>query len=193
MPPSSSTAVSLYAITITVVTLPLVTIILEWATRPADETQGFGALLGGVLVRTISRSFVWSAFLALAVVVVGFEPPSPFDASLELIGQATSAVALFASGLIIARFRLRLGVEPITLAVIKNVALPAAMLGIAALLGITGVARSEALILTAMPASVIGPMLAVRYNTYQSQSASTLIASTVLSALTMVLTVIFFG
>jgi predicted permease len=66
-------------------------------------------------------------------------------------------------------------------------------LAIAALLGITGVARSEAVILTAMPASVIGPMLAVRYKTYRSESASALIASTVLSAVTMVLTVLFFG
>jgi hypothetical protein len=190
---SSSIAISLYAITLMTVTLPLLTVILEWATRPADGPQRFGALIGGVLVRTVSRSMVWSAFLALAVVAVGFEPPAPFDASLDLIGQATSAVALFASGLIIARFRLRLGVEPIALAVVKNVAQPAAMLAIAALLGITGVARSEAVILTAMPASVIGPMLAVRYKTYRSESASALIASTVLSAVTMVLTVLFFG
>jgi predicted permease len=124
---------------------------------------------------------------------VVFEPPSPFDAILDLIGQAKSAFALFASGLIIARFRLALGVEPIALALVKNVAQPAAMLAIAALLGITGVARSEAVILTAMPASVIGPMLAVRYKTYRSESASALIASTVLSAVTMVLTVLFFG
>ena len=100
---------------------------------------------------------------------------------------------LIASGLIIARFRLKFGVEPIGLALIKNVAQPAAMLGVAAVLGITGVARSEAVILTAMPASVVGPMLAVRYNTYESESASALIASTVLSVVTMVLTVVLFG
>jgi malonate transporter and related proteins len=190
---SSSLAISLYAISIDIVILPLVTVILEWAARPADETRGFGALLGSVLVRTGSRAIVWSAFLALAIVAVGFEPPTPFDASLDLIGQATSAVALFASGLIIARFRLKLGVEPIGLALIKNVAQPAAMLGVAAVLGITAVARSEAVILTAMPASVIGPMLAVRYNTYESESASALIASTVLSVVTIVLTVVLFG
>jgi malonate transporter and related proteins len=190
---SSSLAISLYAISIDIVILPLVTVILEWAARPADETRGFSALLAGVLARTGSRAIVWSAFLALAIVAVGFEPPSPFDASLDLIGQATSAVALFASGLIIARFRLKLGVEPIGLALIKNVAQPAAMLGVAAVLGITAVARSEAVILTAMPASVIGPMLAVRYNTYESESASALIASTVLSVVTIVLTVVLFG
>jgi malonate transporter len=190
---SSSLAISLYAISITTVILPVITVILEWATRPADETRGFGALFGSVLRRTVSRSIVWSAFLALAVVAVGIEPPEPFDASLDLIGQATSAVALFASGLIIARFRPSIGVEPIALAVIKNVAQPAAMLGIAALFGISGVARSEAVILTAMPASVIGPMLAVRYGAYRSESASTLIASTVLAAVTMVLAVVLFG
>jgi len=136
---------------------------------------------------------VCSPFLALALVAVGFEPPDPFDATLDLIGQATSAVALFASGLIIARFRVTLGIEPIALAIIKNVAQPAAMIGIAAVLGITGVARSEAVILTAMPASVVGPMFAVRYGSYESESASTLIASTVLSIATMVAAVLLFG
>ncbi len=190
---TSSLAISLYAISTSAVILPVTIVILEWATRPADDARGFGPLLRDVLVRTGSRSMVWSPFLALAVVAVGFEPPEPFDASLDLIGQATSAVALFASGLIIARFRPRMGVEPISLAVIKNVVQPLLMLGLAMLFGITGVGRSEAVILTAMPASVVGPMFAVRYGAYESESASALIASTVLSVVTMVLAVLLFG
>jgi predicted permease len=190
---TSSLAISLYAISVNAMILPLVIVVLEWATRPADAARGSGSLLRDVLVRTGARSIVWSPFIALAFVAVGFEPPQPFDASLDLIGQATSAVALFASGLIIARFRFALGVEPITLALIKNVAQPLAMLGLAVLLGISGVARSEAVILTAMPASVVGPMFAVRYGAYESESASTLIAGTMLSAVTMVLAVVVFG
>ncbi len=190
---TSSLAISLYAISTSAVILPVTIVILEWATRPADDARGFGPLLRDVLVRTGSRSMVWSPFLALAVVAVGFVPPEPFDASLDLIGQATSAVALFASGLIIARFRPRMGVEPIALAVIKNVVQPLVMLGLAILFGITGVGRSEAVILTAMPASVVGPMFAVRYGAYESESASALIASIVLSVVTMVLAVLLFG
>ncbi|HET9311834.1 MAG TPA: AEC family transporter [Actinomycetota bacterium] len=190
---SSSLAISLYAIAVNAVILPVAIVILEWGTRPTDEDQSFGTVLRRVLITTASRSIVWSPFLALALVLVGFDPPEPFDASLDLIGQATSAVALFASGLIIARFRVTFGVEPIALAIIKNVAQPAAMIGIAAVLGITGVAKSEAVILTAMPASVVGPMFAVRYGAYESESASALIASTVLSIATMVAAVLLFG
>ena len=175
--PSSSLAISLYAIAVNAVILPLAIVILEWATRPRDQDQAFGTVLRRVLITTASRSIVWSPFVALALVAVGFEPPHPFDASLDLVGEATSAVALFASGLIIARFRVSFGVEPIALAIIKNIAQPAAMVGIAAVLGITGVARSEAVILTAMPASVVGPMFAVRYGSYQSEAASTLITT----------------
>jgi predicted permease len=191
--PSSSLAISLYAISVNAVILPLAIVILEWATRPSDQDQAFGTVLRRVLITTASRSIVWSPFVALALVAVGFEPPTPFDASLDLVGEATSAVALFASGLIIARFRLSFGVEPIALAIIKNIAQPAAMVGIAAVLGITGVARSEAVILTAMPASVVGPMFAVRYGSYQSEAASTLITSTLLSIGTMVAAVLLFG
>jgi malonate transporter and related proteins len=190
---SSSLAISLYAISVNAVILPVAIVVLEWATRPTEAAEGFGAVMRRVLVSTGSRSIVWSPFLALALVAAGFEPPDPFDASLDLVGQATSAVALFASGLIIARFRVTFGIEPIALALIKNIAQPAAMLGIAVLLGITGVARSEAVILTAMPASVVGPMFAVRYGAYESESASALIASTVLSVATMVVAVLLFG
>jgi predicted permease len=191
--PSSSLAISLYAISVNAVILPLAIVILEWATRATDQHQAFGTVLRRVLITTGSRSIVWSPFLALALVAVGFKPPTPFDASLDLVGEATSAVALFASGLIIARFRVSFGVEPIALAIIKNIAQPAAMVGIAAVLGITGVARSEAVILTAMPASVVGPMFAVRYGSYQSEAASTLITSTLLSIGTMVAAVLLFG
>ncbi len=190
---SSSLAISLYAIAVNLAILPVAIVILEWATRPTGQDQALGTVLRRVLVTTASRSIVWSPFVALALVAVGFEPPDPFDASLDLIGEATSAVALFASGLIIARFRVTLGFEPIALAVIKNVAQPLAMLGIAVVLGISGVARSEAVILTAMPASVVGPIFAVRYGSYESGAASTLIASTVLSIATMVAAVLLFG
>jgi predicted permease len=119
--------------------------------------------------------------------------PSPFDASLDLIGETTSAIALFASGLILARYRLTLGLEPLSLALIKDIAQPAAMLGIAIVLGISGTDRNEAVILTAMPSSVVAPMLAVRYGTYESESASALIIGTVLSIATLIAVVAWIG
>ena len=75
------------------------------------------------------------------------------------------------------------------LALLKNLAQPALMVGLTLLFGITGVARSESVILTAMPASVVAPMFAVRYRSYEAESASTLIVGTVLSIPTLVLIV----
>ena len=190
---SSSVAISLYAISISVVILPLAIAMLEWGTRSPGADQGFRVILRGVFRRTISKTIVWSPFVALALVAGGVKVPDPFDASLDLIGETTSAVALFASGLIIARYRVSIGFEPALLAVIKNVAQPIAMLGLAAVFGLTGVARSEAVILTAMPASVLAPMLAVRYGTYEAGSASALIVGTLLSLFTLTATVAIIG
>jgi malonate transporter and related proteins len=181
----SSNAIALYAISTNITALPLSIVLLEWATRSADETRGFGPILGGVLRKTVSKTLVWSPLVALALVVLGVHVPSPFDGSLELIGESTSAVALFASGLILSRYRLHVGTQPIALALVKNLVQPAAMVGLTALFGITGMARSEAVILTAMPASVVAPMFAVRYRTYESESASALIVGTILSAVTL--------
>lgn len=190
---SSSMAISLYAITISVAILPLAIGLLEWSSRAAEDARDPRAVLIRVLVQTLKKAIVWAPIAALALVVVGIEPPSPFDASLDLIGQTTSAVALFASGLILARYRLVLGVEPVTLALLKDVVQPAAMVAIAIAFGISGDARSESVILTAMPASVVGPMLAVRYGVYESESASALIIGTVISAFTLIVVITLIG
>jgi malonate transporter and related proteins len=182
---SSSNAISLYAISTNVTALPLSIILLEWATRATDEARGFGAILGETLRKTISKTLVWSPLVALTLVAIGVHVPSPFDNSLDLIGESTSAVALFASGLILSRYRLHVGTQPVILALVKNLVQPAMMFGLALLFGITGVARSEAVILTAMPASVVAPMFAVRYRSYEAESASTLIVGTLLSLVTL--------
>jgi len=186
---SSSNAIALYAIATNVTVLPLSIVLLEWGTRPADEARGVGAILGEVLRTTISKTLVWSPLVALALVAIGVHVPSPFDDSLDLIGESTSAVALFAAGLILSRYRLHIGTLPVMLALLKNLAQPALMAGLALLFGITAVARSESVILTAMPASVVAPMFAVRYRSYEAESASTLIVGTVLSIPTLVLIV----
>jgi predicted permease len=182
---SSSNAIALYAISTNVTALPLSIILLEWATRATDQARGFGPILGETLRKTISKTLVWSPLVALTLVAIGVHVPSPFDNSLDLIGESTSAVALFASGLILSRYRLHVGTQPVMLALVKNLVQPAAMLGVALLFGITDVARSESVILTAMPASVVAPMFAVRYRSYESESASTLIVGTVLSLVTL--------
>ena len=189
---SSSNAIALYAIATNVTVLPLSIVLLEWGTRPADEARGVSAILGEVLRKTISKTLVWSPLVALALVAIGVHVPSPFDNSLDLIGESTSAVALFAAGLILSRYRLHIGPQPVMLALLKNLAQPALMVGLTLLFGITGVARSESVILTAMPASVVAPMFAVRYRSYESESASTLIVGTVLSIPTLVLIVSLF-
>ena len=189
---SSSNAIALYAIATNVTVLPLSIVLLEWATRPSDEARGVGAILGEVLRKTISKTLVWSPLVALALVAIGVHAPSPFDDSLDLIGESTSAVALFAAGLILSRYRLHIGKMPVMLALLKNLAQPALMVGLALLFDVTGVARSESVILTAMPASVVAPMFAVRYRSYEAESASTLIVGTVLSIPTLVLIVSLF-
>jgi malonate transporter and related proteins len=190
---SASLAISMYAITVSVVVLPIAIALLEWARRPADGTRSAGSLLGDVALQTVKKAIVWAPMLALALALAGVSLPSPFDASLDLIGETTSAVALFASGLILAQYRLNLGIEPTVLALIKDIAQPAAMLGIAIVLGITGTDRSEAVILTAMPSSVVAPMLAVRYGAYESDAASALIIGTVLSVVTLIAVVAWIG
>ena len=88
--------------------------------------------------------------------------PDVASKSLDLIGTATSGVALFALGLVLSGQRLRVGKAALLNVVFKIALQPAAMWLLAVLLGVTGVYRREMILLGALPTA----MFAVQYDVY---------------------------
>jgi malonate transporter len=111
--------------------------------------------------------------------------PDVASKSLDLIGTATSGVALFALGLVLSGQRLRVGKAALLNVVFKIALQPAAMWLLAVLLGVTGVYRREMILLGALPTASMTAMFAVQYDVYVTDSDATILLSTIISIATL--------
>ena len=131
------------------------------------------------------QPLVWAPLIGVLIAVMRLPMPDVATKSLNLIGAATSGVALFALGLVLSGQRLKIGYAALINTAFKLLAQPAIMLGFALLLGVTGVYRREMILLGALPAASMTAMFAVQYDVYVAESDATILLSTVLSLVTL--------
>jgi malonate transporter and related proteins len=120
--------------------------------------------------------------IAIAMVVAGVRFPAVADPPLELIGHATSGVAVFAAGVVLSAHKFRFNVEVAWNAIIKLLLMPASMLALGRALGLAGETLEQMILIAALPPVFAGMILAVRYHTYVETASSTLIVSSLLFA-----------
>jgi malonate transporter and related proteins len=149
--------------------------------------------MSAVVVRSLStavkRPYVWAPVIGLVLVLSGVQVPSLIDAMLNLIGQTTSGLSLFVSGLMLAAYSVKLNAAVAINAALKSLVLPVLMFVLVVLLGVHGPLIREAVVAAALPSAVIAPMLAAQYKTYQSEAGSSMVLTIVLM---MVVVPIFF-
>ncbi len=140
---------------------------------------------GGHVLAALREPVVWAPLAALVVVLTGWQPPQAAVSPLTLLGQATGGVALFASGLVLYAQHVSL-TKPVAAAVVlRNVVVPAAVLGLCTVLGFSHDALEASVLSLAIPTASICVILAVQYHRAERQMASVLFISTVASILTM--------
>jgi predicted permease len=164
--------------------LPITLAFLETDRSTQLGRQG-GAMIWSVILDTLKKPLIWAPFVGIMMALTHVPMPLVWGKSFELIGSATSGVALFAMGLVLSGQKLRLRASVATSVVLKNVAQPATMWLLAILLGITGVYRREMILLGALPTASMTTMFAVRYDIYTDESTATVLLSTLLSIATL--------
>ncbi len=144
---------------------------------------GGGGKAGGSVLSTVLGSFkqpvVIAPLVALALVLAGVTLPLFAEDALKLIGSATGGVAVFASGLTLAAHKLSLGRDVWANTLGKLVLLPAVVLGLLTVFGVTGPSQAQAVVVSAISSGLIGLILASRYKTYVDQAASTVLISAI--------------
>jgi len=185
---SSAGAVGLVALAINL-TVPLAVVLLEMDTaarnRAAGTTTSTANPVTTGLKAGLKSPLLWGPLLGIAVVVAKIHISSVVSSSLELIGSATSGVAVFSVGLVLAAHpaRLSAGVLAGSLA---RVAVQAAMLFILLrLLLVQSQFSRAALISCSFPLATVVVLFAARYKSAQSEAASMLLISTVALAVTV--------
>jgi malonate transporter and related proteins len=183
---SSAIAISLFALILNIIIVPLTLVLLELSQRSAGfgTKSSIGSVLAPAMVGAIKPPFVWAPVLAMVLVFIGMTVPPLIDAALSLIGQTTSGVALFVAGLAMAPHKTSVNREVSVNAVLKMVAEPALFWLLALALGIQQPYRHEGFLLTLLPSGPVALLLATRYETYESEASSTV----VLTMLALILT-----
>lgn len=133
----------------------------------------------------LKKPLVWAPLAGIVLALCHVPILDVVTKSLNLIGTATSGVALFALGLVLSGQKLRIGVAALVNTCLKMLAQPLVMLLLAILLGVAGVYRREMILLGALPTASMTAMFAVEYDTYTAESDATILLSTILSLATL--------
>lgn len=133
----------------------------------------------------LKSPLLWGPVLGMAVVLAKVHLPSVVTNSLELIGSATSGVAVFGVGLILAAYPVRLS-PGVFVGSLARVAVQSATLGVLLhLLSVKSPLSRQVLVCCSLP---VGPTIALfadRYKSAQSETASILFISTLGLAVTV--------
>ena len=123
--------------------------------------------------------------LAFALVLSDVKIPAILGHGLSLLSQASGGVAIFASGIILAAYKIKIDWIVSLLVLLKNVVQPALVLGGLLWLDYGGAVVAKAVLTTAIPTMPIVIVLAVQYKVSEARASSTLFLSVVGSIVTM--------
>jgi predicted permease len=167
--------------------IPLTTVLLELS---AGKGPRGGS---GVFIKTIFNAGreprVWVPLVAAVFVLLNIQIPRVVINSLDLIGEATTGLSLFVAGLIISEEKVRFNAAVAVDVLFKNLVQPAAMLSTVLIVGVNGVLAREAILLAAVPSAVITTMFAEEYGVLASESSTAILATRVLSFVTIPLVI----
>jgi predicted permease len=185
---SSAGAVALVALAINV-TVPLAIVLLEMDAAARNRAAGTATSTSNPVITGLKAGLksplLWGPLLGIAVVVAKIHVSSVVTNGLELIGSATSGVAVFSVGLVLAAHPIRLSAGVLA-GSLARVAVQAAMLFILLrLLLVQSPFSREALICTSFPLATVVVLFAARYKSAQSEAASMLLISTLALSVTV--------
>jgi malonate transporter and related proteins len=181
--------IGLVALTINL-TVPLAVVLLAMD-EAAKHTQAAAvgassrsAVLTG-LGAGLKSPLLWAPVLGIIVTLSGHHLPAPVAACFDLIGSATSGVAVFAVGLVLAAHPVRLS-GGVFLGSIARVSVQSALFfALLRVLHVVSPFASDSLLCCSFPLSTVVVLFAARYKAAESESASMLLISTLLLAVTV--------
>lgn len=170
----------------TLLLVPVTVVLMEihkQRTMSADALE-LRTLIRQALLSSFSKPMVWAPLVRIALVLLDIDPPPVVDNAFALIGSTTGGASIFLAGLVVASCKIRFDREIIANVIGKMILQPVLMALLVMAFGIGEPLGREAILICAIPTTVLGAILAPRYKVYETESAS----SMVLSILTMIVT-----
>jgi malonate transporter and related proteins len=185
---TSAGAVGLVALAINLVVPPAVVLLeMDAAAKnqqAARDPSKPSAVLTG-LSAGLKSPLLWGPILGITVVLASIHLPSVVTACLDLIGSATSGVAVFAVGLVLAAHPVRFSLEVLVGSLGRITVQSAVLFGLLRLLHVVSPFARETLVCCSFPLATVVVLFASRYKAKQSEAASMLLISTLALAVTV--------
>jgi predicted permease len=160
--------------------IPLTTMLLTVASGEGSGIQAFRSSIA----QAVRRPLMWAPALGIACSLLQIKFPPLLTESFNLLGKATPGVSLLCLGLIMSSVPLKLSGEVWGNLGLKLFIQPALLIAAILLLGVQGVYAQQMILLCALPSATIPAMFANEAGAYQSEAATSILVSTLLSILT---------
>jgi malonate transporter len=186
--PTSAGTVGLVALAINL-TVPLAVVLLEMDAAAKQKQVAIdpskpSAVLTGISAG-LKSPLLWAPILGIAVVFASIHLPAVVASCFELIGSATSGVAVFAVGLVLASHPVRLSPGVFAGSLARVTIQSAVLFALLHLLHVVSPFAREALVCCSFPLATVVVLFAARYKAAESESASMLLISTLALAITV--------
>ncbi len=146
------------------------------------------------LSRLVRLPAFYAVILAMVVFVLDIQIPNPIMRGVELLSAGAIPTMLVVLGMQIADLKSLDGVWlAVPASLVRLLVAPLIAVLVAGLLGLTGLTRATAIIEASMPTAVITTILATEFNVRPGLVTSTVILSTLLSAITLPLVITVLG
>jgi predicted permease len=186
---TSTGTVGLVALAINLV-MPMAIILLEIdspgssGSKTSRRTQVLTGLKSG-----LQSPLLWAPVLGIALVLAGLHLPKEIASAFEMIGSATSGVAVFTVGLTLAAHAFRLS-KAVILGTLARITVQTSVLfALLHLLHVQGPFAREALVCCSFPLATAVVLFAAKYKAMEAESASMLLLSTLSLVVTVPVTV----
>jgi malonate transporter len=167
-----------------IIVSPLTLTLLEVGKSDNQSGLTFGRIVRSMR-NSVLKPIVMAPILGVLLSLLGVSLPPLLGSSLDLIGRAAGGVALFLTGLILSAQPFKLNANVVSGTLLKNIVHPLVAIGIVMLVPMPAEIARAAIILSAVPSGFFGILFGLRYGVQSQQAGSTLIASSVLSAITV--------
>jgi malonate transporter and related proteins len=186
--PTSAGTVGLVALAINL-TVPPAVILLEMDAaakhqQAATDPSKPSAMLTG-LNAGLKSPLLWAPILGISVVLASIHLPAVVASCFELIGSATSGVAVFAVGLVLAAHPIRLSPGVFAGSLARITVQSAVLFALLHLLHVISPFARESLVCCSFPLATVVVLFAARYKAAQSETAAMLMISTLALAITV--------
>jgi malonate transporter len=185
---TSTGTVGLVALAINLV-MPLAIILLEIesASSAGSKTSRRTQVLTG-LKSGLQSPLLWAPVLGILLVLAGLHLPKEVASALEMIGSATSGVAVFTVGLTLAAHAFHLSKAVILGALARITVQTSVLFALLHLLHVQGPFAREALVCCSFPLATAVVLFAAKYKAIEAESASMLLLSTLSLVVTVPVT-----